>query len=157
MLKVSKTQAKTISILISLIFIGSAVAMGLMSFGDFGKAGAASSAIGVIDYQQAGQQSPDLKAAEEAMKKAEQDAQADFQAKSADMSDQQKQEYYQQTIDRLQKTQADLLEPITQKLDATIKEVAEKKGLSVVLDKRTVHFGGVDITSEVIKQMTAKK
>lgn len=38
-------------------------------------------------------------------------------------------------------------------IEASIKKVADKKGLSVVVDKNTVVYGGVDITDEVAKSM----
>ena len=44
-----------------------------------------------------------------------------------------------------------LIEPIYQKVEDAIKAVADKKGLSVVVDKNQVVYGGQDITQEVAK------
>ena len=43
------------------------------------------------------------------------------------------------------------------KIEAAIKKVADKKGLSVVVEKSTVVFGGSDITDEVAKALQATK
>ena len=43
------------------------------------------------------------------------------------------------------------------KIEAAIKKVADKKGLSVVVEKSTVVFGGSDITDEVAKALQTAK
>ena len=42
-------------------------------------------------------------------------------------------------------------------MPADIKKVADKKGLSVVVDKNTVVYGGLDITDEVSKALQSGK
>ena len=42
-------------------------------------------------------------------------------------------------------------------IETTIKKVADKKGLSVVVDKNTVVYGGLDITDEVSKALQSGK
>ena len=49
------------------------------------------------------------------------------------------------------------MEPLLKKVEEQIKKVADKKGLSVVVDKSTVIFGGVDITDEVAKSLQSGK
>ena len=49
------------------------------------------------------------------------------------------------------------MEPVYKKIDATIKKIADKKGLSVVVDKNTVVYGGLDITDEVSKALQSGK
>jgi outer membrane protein len=46
------------------------------------------------------------------------------------------------------------MEPITKSVEESVKKVAEQKGLSVVLDKGAVVYGGVDITQDVLKQVS---
>ena len=43
--------------------------------------------------------------------------------------------------------------PVLNSINAAIKAVANKKGLSVVVHKNVVVLGGVDITEEVVKAM----
>ena len=101
MVKLQKKQVKIISVLIALVFIGSVVALALTQSGS-GIASAASSNVGVVDYRQIAQQHPQLQSANAEMQKAVQDAQKEFEEKSANMSDQEKNDYYQQTQQRLQ-------------------------------------------------------
>jgi outer membrane protein len=46
------------------------------------------------------------------------------------------------------------MEPITKSVEESVKKVAEQKGLSVVLEKGAVVYGGVDITQDVLKQVS---
>ena len=90
------------------------------------------------------------------MQTAVQDAQKEFEEKSANMSDQEKNDYYQQTQERLQQKNQELMEPIQQSIEDAVKKVSETKGLSVVLEKSTVVYGGQDITQDVINKINKK-
>ena len=155
MIKLEKKQIKIFSVVIALVFVGSVAAMAVTSMGSMtgGVASAASSAVGVIDYRQVMSQHPGLEAANAQMQKEVETAQQDFEAKSAEMNDQQKAEYYQQTQQRLAQKQADLIDPLSKQVEATVKTVAESKGLSVVIDKGALVYGGQDITQDVIKKL----
>ena len=52
---------------------------------------------------------------------------------------------------------SELMDPVLKKIETTIKKVADKKGLSVVVDKNTVVYGGLDITDEVSKALQSGK
>ena len=154
MIKLEKKHIRIFSVLIAVVFIGSVVAIGVSQMGAAGSvASAASSAIGVIDYRQAMSQSSDLQTANQQMQDAVAAAKVEFEQKSANMSDEEKASYYQQTQERLQQKQQDLIEPIQKKIEAEVKAVAEAKGLQVVLDKNAVVYGGQDITQDVIRKM----
>ena len=99
-------------------------------------------------------QQPKVQAASTEMQTAVQEAQKDFEAKSANMNDNEKRDYYAQTQQRLQQKNQELMEPITKSVEESVKKVAEQKGLSVVLDKGAVVYGGVDITQDVLKQVS---
>ena len=155
MIKLEKKQIKIFSVVIALVFVGSVAAMAVTSMGSMtgGVASAASSAVGVIDYRQVMSQHPGLEAANAQMQKEVETAQQDFEAKSAEMNDQQKAEYYQQTQQRLAQRQGELLEPVQNAVEQAAKEVADAKGLSVVIDKGAVVYGGNDITRDVIAKL----
>jgi outer membrane protein len=70
------------------------------------------------------------------------------------MNDNEKRDYYTQTQQRLQQKNQELMEPITKSVEESVKKVAEQKGLSVVLDKGAVVYGGVDTTQDVLKQVS---
>ena len=73
------------------------------------------------------------------------------------MYDTEKQRYYQQLQERLSNKEKELMDPVLKKIETTIKKVADKKGLSVVVDKNTVVYGGLDITDEVSKALQSGK
>lgn len=154
MVALKKAQVKIISVLIALVFVGSVVAIALSQTANMPMASAASSSnVGVVDYQQF----TNLKIftdAQEKFQKAVQEAQDDFNQKAANLSEQERMQYQQQTMQRLQQQQADLMEPIDKQIEAAVKEVAEAQGLTVVLHKDTVVYGGKDITQDVIKKLS---
>lgn len=119
-------------------------------------ASGASSAVGIVNYQLLVSQHPDMAVAEQTMNAAVAQAKSDFDAKSVNMSDQEKQAYYQQLQQELQQKNQDLLVPINDKVMAAVKSVAEAKGLTVVLDKSSAVYGGQDITDDVMKVTAGK-
>jgi outer membrane protein len=119
-------------------------------------AGNPSSNIGVVNSNLIFQQHPDVAKVDQQMQGEVDQAKKDFEAKSATMSDKEKQDYYSQTQQRLQLKQQELIAPIRDQIDASIKAVADTKGLTIVLDKSTVVFGGQDITDDVIKKISGK-
>ncbi len=155
MIKLEKKQVKIMSILIALIFIGSVVAIALTQTGNIASA-ASSSNVGVVEYDQIMVQHPDMKNLDEQMKAAVAEIKAEFDEKSAGMNDQEKQDYYMQCQERILQRREELLAPVVASVDSAIKTVADKRGLSVVLAKAAVVYGGQDITKEVIAQINKK-
>ena len=155
MIQLEKKQIKIVSILIAVIFIGSVVALALTQTGNIASA-ASSSSVGIIDYQQVMAAHPDIKKLQEQMEATVGDVRKEFEEKSAGTNDQEKADYYRQCQERLAQKQQELLEPIRVAVDAAIKKVADKKGLSVVLDKMAVIYGGQDITQDVISELGKK-
>jgi len=49
-----------------------------------------------------------------------------------------------------------LLAPLEKSFDDAVKKVADAKGLSVVIDKGAVVYGGVDITQDVVSRLGKK-
>ena len=49
------------------------------------------------------------------------------------------------------------MEPIENSIQDAVKKVAEKKGLSVVIEKGAVVYGGQDVTQDVIKELGSSK
>ncbi len=145
MIKLEKKQVKIMSILIALIFIGSVVAIALTQTGNIASA-ASSSNVGVVEYDQIMVQHPDMKNLDEQMKAAVAEIKAEFDEKSAGMNDQEKQDYYMQCQERILQRREELLAPVVASVDSAIKTVADKRGLSVVLAKAAVVYGGQDIT-----------
>ena len=154
MIKLEKKQVKIISVIIALVFIGSVVALALTQSG--GIASAAGSNVGVIDQQQVLSEHPDAQSIEDQMNAALDEIKKDFDAKSAGMSDQEKQDYYRQCMQRAEQKRQELVEPLIKSVDEAIKKTADAKGLTVVIEKAAVIYGGQDITQDVIKNLTKK-
>ena len=154
MIKLEKKQVKIISVIIALIFIGSVVALALTQSG--GIASAAGSNVGVIDQQQVLSEYPDAQSIEDQMNAALDEIKKDFDAKSGGMSDQEKQDYYKQCMQRAEQKRQELVEPLIKSVDEAIKKTADAKGLTVVIEKAAVIYGGQDITQDVIKNLTKK-
>ena len=128
-------NVKMISLFVAAIFVLGCFALTLTQSGVNSVASAASSesAIGVVNYQMLLSQVPDLQNVQTSMKQEIDNAQKDFDEKSKTM------------------------DPVLKKIETTIKKVADKKGLSVVVDKNTVVYGGLDITDEVSKALQSGK
>lgn len=153
-------NVKLVSLFIAAIFVLGCFALSVTQsgFGKIASAATSESAIGVVNYQMVVTQSPDLAKVREAMQAEVESAKKDFEAKSATMNDQEKQRYYQQLQERIANKEKELMDPLMKNIEAAIKKVADKKGLTVVVEKSNVIYGGVDITDEVTKSMqTAKK
>lgn len=152
-------NVKVVSLFVAAIFVLGCFALSVTQSG-FGKSASAAtteSAIGVVNYQMLVSQSPDLAAVNEAMQKEISEAQKDFNEKTKSMNDAEKRSYYTQTQERLANKQKELMEPVLKKIEESIKKVADKKGLAVVVEKNTVVYGGVDITDEVARSMQPAK
>lgn len=152
-------NVKMVSLFVAAIFIIGCFALSVTQsgFSKVASAAASESAIGVVNYQMLVAQSPDLQNVRNAMKSEIDSAQKDFDEKSKSMNDSEKQRYYVQLQERIANKEKELMEPVLKKVEEQIKKVADKKGLSVVVDKSTVIFGGVDITDEVAKSLQSGK
>ena len=155
MIKLEKKQVKIFSILIAVIFIGSVVAIALTQTGGIASA-ASSSNVGVVEYDRIMLQHPDMQTLDDQLKASIDEIKKEFDEKSAGMNDQEKQDYYMQCQERILQRREELLAPVIASVDNAIKAVADKRGLSVVLAKAAVVYGGQDITQEVIAQLSKK-
>ena len=153
-------NVKTISLIVAAIFVIGCFTLA-MSAGGFGSsvasAAASESAIGVVDYSVLVFQYPKLEQLNTEMEKAKKEAREEFDSKSQNMNDQQKEEYYRQLQERLQVRFKELDDTLRKDIDDVIKKVADKKGLKVVVEKSTVVYGGTDITDEVAKALQSSK
>ena len=148
-------NVKLVSLFVAAIFVLGCFALTLTQSGFGGAASAAAkeSAIGVVNYQMLVSQSPELANVRTAMQNEIATAQKDFDEKSKTMSDAEKQRYYKQLQERIGNKERELMDPVLKNIELQIQKIADKKGLSVVVHKDTVVFGGVDITDDVVRAM----
>lgn len=152
MMRLEKRQIKMITLSIVAFFVLSIVGIAMSQNEQLQVAGAApASSVGVVDYQALMAQHPDMATAQAEFEAAAAEAQKNFDEKAATMNDKEKQDYFVQLQQNLGVKEQSLIEPIRKKVEAAIKAVADKKGLSVVVDKNQVVYGGQDITQEVVK------
>lgn len=155
-------NVKTISLVIAAIFVIGCftialTAGGFSNLGGVASAAGSDSAIGVVNYQVLVSQSPKLDEVRTAMQKEVQATRDEFNEKSKDMNNEEKDRYYQQLQQRLGNKQNELMEPLLKQINDAISKVAEKKGLKVVVDKSSVIYGGADITDEVARSLQSVK
>ena len=152
-------NVKLVSLFVAAIFVLGCFALSLTQsgFGSSAAAASSESAIGVVNYQMLIAQSPDLEKVRTTMQKEVEAAQKDFDEKSKSMNETEKKSYYTQVQERLANKEKELMDPVLKSVEASIKKIADRKGLAVVVDKSTVIFGGVDITDEVAKSMQSSK
>ncbi len=152
-------NVKLVSLFVAAIFVLGCFALSLTQsgFGQTASAAASQSAIGVVNYQAVVAQSPQLASVREGVKAEIATAQKDFDEKSKSMNDAEKQRYYKQLQERIGNKEKELMDPVLKSIEMSIQKVANKKGLSVVVHKDTVVFGGVDITDDVIRAVQSGK
>lgn len=151
----NKKNVKTIALAIAAAFLFGVAGIALTQTSHVASAAPASS-VGTVNYQILVQQHPDISKVQSAMQAESEAAKKEFDAKAASLGDKEKQEYYMQLQQRLQLKNQELMVPIFNRVEAVIKEVADAKGLSVVVDKQAVIYGGADITDECLKKVTGK-
>ncbi|MDY6029016.1 MAG: OmpH family outer membrane protein [Acidaminococcaceae bacterium] len=152
-------NVKMVSLFVAAVFVLGCFALSLSQsgFSKVASAAAGESAIGVVNYRMIVSQSPDLQNVNNTMKAEVENAQKDFEEKSKSMNEEEKKRYFTQIEERLANKEKELMEPVLKKIEDTIKKVADKKGLSVVVEKSNVIYGGVDITDEVAKAVQSAK
>ncbi len=50
----------------------------------------------------------------------------------------------------MREEEAKLMNPILKEINETIAKVAKAKGITIVLNKGLVYYGGIDITNDVV-------
>ena len=151
----NKKNVKFIAVAIAASFLLGVVGLALTQTAHVASAAPASN-VGVVNYQMLVQQHPDLANVQSTMKTESENAKKEFDAKAASLGEKEKQEYFMQLQQRLQLKNQELMVPVFNKVDAVIKEVSDSKGLSVVVDKGAVIYGGQDITDDCVKKVTGK-
>lgn len=148
-------NVKMVSLFIAAIFVLGCFALSLTQSG-FGKGAAGSyaeSAIGVVNFQMLGSQSPAMQKAQVTFREEVAKAEKEYTEKIATMNEAEKAKLYQETTEKLQKRQQELVEPVLAEIKTASQKVADKKGLAIVVDKSAVAFGGCEITDEVMKEL----
>ena len=139
----NKKNVKIFSFALAGVFIASVGIMAIVSMGDTANADPTSD-IGVVDQRQVISDNGTLALDyQKKLKETADEMQKDFDAKAENMTDAEKEKLF-----------ADMQQQFNQKRTSIEKEmadksVASKRGLSLVVDKAAVIYGGTDITKDV--------
>jgi outer membrane protein len=112
--------------------------------------------IGVVDMQRALDAHPRKASSERALQEFFQAKQREFQARARALTPLQRQELDRQMQQEFLHKRQELLGGLDRDIRAAVEKVSRERGVSVVLDRSVVLYGGVDLTDAVIAALTAK-
>ncbi len=112
--------------------------------------------VGYVDMARLSKDFPDIKASRDVLEKETAKLQSEYDKASASLSKDEKVKLFQEYQTKLDAKKESMLAKAFEKVNQIISEVAQEQGLSMVLDKQVVLFGGKDITSAVLKKATGK-
>jgi len=138
------------------IFLAAFVLFSIITITNTSTTYAAAFPVGIVNYQLLVKQHPDSAKAQTVMNDAVEQAKTNFDTKSVNMNEQEKQSYYEQLQRGLQIKQQNLLEAIQNKVNDAVKAVAKSKGLTIVVDRGAAIYGEQDITDDVMKKIVVK-
>ncbi|HAT56029.1 MAG TPA: DNA-binding protein [Veillonellaceae bacterium] len=145
----NKKNVKIISLAVAGVFVVSIAGYALMSMGDVANAAPASN-IGVVDQQQVVSSNTALSSQyQQKMMETADAMQKDFDEQSKNMSEADKEKLFSTMQEQFNQKRQAIEKDIQNKVDGAVKDVASKKGLSLVVDKNAVIYGGTDITKDV--------
>lgn len=113
-------------------------------------------AIGYVEMQRALDGHPRRASSERALQEFYQAKQREFQERSKNMTAFQRQEIDRQLQGQILEKRNELLGGLDKELRAAVETVAKQAGVTVVLDRSVVLYGGTDLTDEVIKVIKGK-
>lgn len=153
----NKTNVKIFSIVIAAIFI---IGIGALAYTQMASptSNGGSSTVGVIDTSRMMSQDNPIyvNAAQEFMSyqsQLQKEAQAKIDAAPDDAS---KQKIAEEMRENLAKKDQEIAKSVQDKAMEAAKAVGDAKGLSVVMTKDSVLYGGVDITDQVLKKLSSE-
>ncbi len=132
------------------VAVGAAVA--LRQVPAFGQ----SFAVGYVEMQRALDGHPRRASSERALQEFYQAKQREFQERSKNMTAFQRQELDRQLQQQILERRNELLGGLDKELRAAVETVAKQAGVTVVLDRSVVLYGGTDLTDAVIKVIKGK-
>lgn len=145
----NKKNVKIFSFVLAGVFIASVGIMAIVSMGDTANA-APTSDIGVVDQRQVISDNGTLALDyQKKMKALADEMQKDFDAKSANLSDEEKEKLFADMQQQYQEKSRVAEKELEEQVTGAVKSIATKRGLSLVVDKSAVIYGGTDITKDV--------
>ncbi|MEN6413566.1 MAG: OmpH family outer membrane protein [Veillonellales bacterium] len=114
---------------------------------------ALAAAVGCVDRQQVFSSYPGIQALMQQIQSLREAAQKDYDDRGKDLPEAER-KALNDTIAREEAQKEDeLMNPVGDKIEASIKAVAGEKGLTVIIDAGIVVYGGAGITADVIAKV----
>jgi outer membrane protein len=146
-------NAKTIGITAAVIVIVAAIGFVVARSGP---ALGQSLTIGYVDMARAVEAHPRKTSAEGALKDYAQTQIGDAQQRMKAMTPAQREEVQRQVNQQLLKKRQELIGGLEKDIRAAIEKIAKAQGISIVLNREAVLYGGVDLTDQVVKAISGK-
>lgn len=112
--------------------------------------------IGYVDMQKALDSHPRRSASEKALQEFFQAKQREFQSRSRGMTAVQRQELDRQLQQQFLGKREELFSGLDKEVRQAVQQVAADQGISIVLDRTVVLYGGTDITDAVVALVSKK-
>lgn len=112
--------------------------------------------IGYVDMQKALEGHPRRASSERALAEFFQAKQREFQQRSRALSAVQRQELDRQLQQQFLAKREELFSGLDKDIRQAVEKVAADRGVSIVLDRTVVLYGGTDLTDAVVAQLTGR-
>ena len=112
--------------------------------------------IAFVDMQRALDAHPRKAASERALQEFFTAKQREFAERSKNMSAEQRQSLDRELQQQILQKRQELLGGLDKEIRVAVEGVARAQGVSIVLERSVVLFGGLDLTDQVIQKITAK-
>lgn len=112
--------------------------------------------VGYVEMQRALESHPRKASSERALQEFFQAKQREFQERSKGMTAFQRQELDRQLQQQILEKRNELLGGLDKEIRAAVETAAKQTGVTVVLDRSVVLYGGTDLTENVIKIVKGK-
>jgi outer membrane protein len=137
-------------------FVGMILAA-IMLIGVIGGAAFANEKVGVMDPQKVLYLHPKFQQTQNQIKAMMDKKQAEMKAAiDKEKDNNKKAQIFEAKRSEAAQEEKKLMDPIFKDIDTAIRTVCKNKGITVVVDKNSVFFGGIDITDEVIQELKKK-
>lgn len=112
--------------------------------------------IGFVDMQRALDNHPRKSASERALQEFFEAKRREFQERSRGLSAVQRQELDRQLQQEFIRKREELLSGLDKDIRTAVEQVSRERGVSIVLDRTVVLYGGVDLTDAVIAHLAGR-
>ena len=113
--------------------------------------------IGYVDMQKLFQNHPQKKASEVKLEGKAKKLKEELEAKGQKMDKEERQQLLQKYQEQLNQQEQELINGVLADINQKIQKIAEEKGISVVLNKSAVIYGGYNLTAEVLEEIESAK